>query len=66
MIELHSLGHRHWETSEDTPADQAVLVIWDNTFETECDEPHPVRMRLDEFKSHYAEERYALDAFHLS
>jgi hypothetical protein len=39
---LISHGSGHYETG-----DGRGLVVLDDTFQTECDEPHPVRMRRD-------------------
>ena len=37
--------------------DGSVKVYRDDTCETTCDDPHPVRMRLNEFKRFYTPER---------
>lgn len=34
--------------------DGRIRVVLDHTFETECDVPHPVMMRLDEFTRYYS------------
>lgn len=58
MIELRCVSPGHWESP-----DGRVLISLDPTFETECDEPHPVkfsRAERDEFASMTSEQRARL------
>ena len=43
---LISQGPGHWESEDDR-----VLITLDETFETECDAPHPVRLSLNTLDS---------------
>lgn len=43
--------------------DGRVMVELDSTFETECDEPHPVRMRMDALRAAYSRDEHGQRAF---
>lgn len=58
MIRLISQGNQHYVSE-----DGRVEVILDPTFETECDEPHPVKMRLDALRAQYSSDDYGQRAF---
>lgn len=62
LIRLISQGPGHYEAGTEGEDDH-VLVLLDPTFETECDEPHPVRMRKDALRASYSNDSYGQQAF---
>lgn len=62
MITLVSQGPGHYEAGTEGEDDH-VLVLLDPTFETECDEPHPVKMRKDALRASYSNDSYGQQAF---